>query len=193
MSAGAQWISRIKGSFAVPLERAARVAYWSALALAMPLLLGGCQTLATEKLKSKMKVGEPVVRVFFAKYEEVETALKQSMLKYPQRVDNTEAGIFETDYVKGDARFKPPHENVEYSSGMRYRILIRLVRGKTEAKQAVKVVVVKQIEMVRDFFSQPEQLASDGLEEEVILYRIDRELKINRAIQKAASSASAGK
>jgi len=155
------------------------------LILAAIFLVGsGCQT-ATERLDQKLKVGVPVTQVFFAKYEEVEAALKLAMLKYPQRVDNTEAGIFETDFVKSDGRFKPPHKQIEYSSGYRYRVLIRLVRGKTEAKPAVKVVVLKQIEMVPDFFSQPETLPSDGLEESVILYRIGRELTINKALQRA--------
>ncbi len=147
--------------------------------------LTGCQSTATEKLERRLKPGEPVVRVFPAKYEEVEAALKQAMLKYPQRVDNTEAGIFETDFVKGEARFQPAHKSVNYSSGYRYRMLIRLVRGKAEAKTAVKVVVVKQVELVRDFFAEADTVASDGLEENAILYRIDRELKINRAIQRA--------
>jgi hypothetical protein len=152
--------------------------------LTLAFAMSGCQT-ATDRLDQKLKIGVPVVQVFFAKYEEVEAALKLAMLKYPQRVDNTEAGIFETDYVKGDGRFKPPHKGVEYSSGYRYRILIRLVRGKTDEKSAVKVVVLKQIESQHDFFADPGALPSDGLEEEVILYRIGRELLINRALQKA--------
>lgn len=160
---------------------------------AMPLLLLGllsaCQT-ATDKLEKKLKLNEPVVEVYHAKYEEVETALKTAMVHYPTRVDNTEAGIFETDFVKGDGRFKPPHTpNVEYTSGYRYRIIVRLVRGNNNGRGAVKVVVLKQIELARDFFATSEQLLSDGLEERVILYRIGRELRIARALQKANQKA----
>ncbi len=160
------------------------------LLIVIGLALGGCTT-ATEKLEKKLKVGEPVVEVYNAKYEEVETALKQAMLRYPQRVDNTEAGIFETDFVKGEARFKAPHKlNEEFSSGYRYRILVRLVRGNKEGRGAVKVVVLKQIELARDFFATTEPMPSDGLEERVILYRIGRELRITRALQKANQKAS---
>ena len=147
-------------------------------------VLQGC--VATDRLERRLKVGEPLSQVFFAKYEEVEAALKLSMLKYPQRVDNTEAGIFETDYVKGDLRFRPPHKMSEnYSSGFRYRIIIRLVRGKSIARPAVQVVVLKQIEMARDFFAEPNIMQSDGLEETVILYRVGRELTVGKALQKA--------
>lgn len=158
-------------------------------AFALLLAGAGCTT-ATSKLEEKYKVGVPVSRVFYARYEEVELALKQAMIKYPQRVDNSEAGIFETDFVKGEARFQPPHKHVNYSSGYRYRILVRLVRGKSEDKSAVKVLVLKQTEIMRDFFADPEQLPSDGLEEDVILYRIARELAIAKALAKATEKAN---
>lgn len=150
----------------------------------------GCTT-ASEKLEKKLKVGEPVSRVYFAKYEDVEAAIKQAMIRYPQRVDNTEAGIFETDYVKGEARFRSPVATTEYSPGYRYRLLIRLVRGKNEdGKPAVKVLVTKQAEIARDFFSEPDPRPSDGLEEAVILYRIGREIVLARAMTKATDRAT---
>lgn len=129
-------------------------------------------------------------RVYFGTFEEVELALKQTMIRYPQRIDNTEAGIFETDFIKGDARFQPPHTKTVYSSGYRYRILVRLVRGKTDGKPSIKVQLNKRIEVANDFFSDPKELASDGLEEEQILYRIGRELQIAKAIARASEKKS---
>ena len=160
-------------------------------ALVLTLAGPGCTT-ATEKLERRLKVGEPVSEVYPAKYEEVEVALKQAMVHYPQRVDNTEAGIFETDFVKGEARFKAPHKlDQEFSSGYRYRIIVRLVRGNNkDGRNLVKVVVLKQTELARDFFATTETMPSDGLEERVILYRIGRELRIARALQKANAKAT---
>ena len=160
--------------------------------LTLPLMaclfyFSGCST-ATSKLQSKYKVGVPVSRVFYAKYDDVEAALKQAMIKYPQRVDNSDAGIFETDYLKGEMRFKAPHLETEFSNGYRYRILIRVVKGRSETKPAIKVQVLKQIELARDFFSQPEAQPSDGLEEDAILYRIGRELTIAKAILRASQN-----
>lgn len=152
--------------------------------------VSGCST-ATSKLEARYKVGVPVSRVYYAKYEEVEAGIKQAMIKYPQRVDNTEAGIFETDYVKGNARFVPAHSTEELSSGYRYRIIIRLVRGRSETRPAVRVSVLKNIELVRDFFAEPEQLPSDGLEENAILYRVGREISIAKAIVRATEKSNA--
>ncbi|MCM2280269.1 MAG: hypothetical protein NDI61_00325 [Bdellovibrionaceae bacterium] len=124
-------------------------------------------------------------RVFFAPANEVERALKQAMIKYPQKIDNPEAGIFETDWIKGDLRFRPAHTPTNYPEGYKYRILARIVKGKSTSKPAIKVIISKQIEMQRDFFTDPEAMPSDGLEETVLLYRISRELSIDKAIRRA--------
>lgn len=151
-------------------------------------LASGCVT-ATERLAAREGDG-PYSRVFYANYEDVEVALKQSMIRYPQKVDNTEAGIFETDFIRGEARFKPPHKAVAYSPGFRYRLLVRLVRGRAEERPAIKVQITKKAEVIRDFFSDADSMKSDGLEEQVILYRIGRELQLARAIAKANDKAN---
>lgn len=148
----------------------------------------GCVS-ATQQLEAREGDG-PYSRVFYANYEDVEIALKQSMIRYPQKVDNTDAGIFETDYIKGEARFKPPHKATVFSLGYRYRILVRLVRGRTEDRPAIKVQITKKPEVVRDFFSDAAPATSDGLEEQVILYRIGRELQLARAIARANEKAN---
>jgi hypothetical protein len=145
----------------------------------------GCATgCATGEPKATEKP-QPQERVYFGTFEEVGLALKQAMIKYPPKIDNSDAGIFETDFIKGDARFRPPSNESLLPSGYRYRLLMRLVRGRSDEKAAVKVIVTKQAEIALDFFSDPKQLGSDGLEEEVVLYRIQREIAIARAIRRA--------
>lgn len=150
------------------------------------LSMGGCVTAPPSTLAKNNKPDTTYSRVYFGSYEEVELALKQSMIRYPQRIDNTEAGIFETDVIKGEFRFQPAHRDVTYSSGYRYRILVRMVRGKTDGKPSVKVQINKKVEIAKDFFSDPKELSSDGLEEEAILYRIGRELQIAKALARAS-------
>ena len=159
--------------------------------LAALCLMTGCMT-ATDKLTAKEQMNQPLSDVFDAKYEDVEMALKQALVLYPTRVDNTEAGIYETDYVKGTARFQAPNlSKDDFPSGYRYRILARLVRGNTRnGHTAVKVVILKQAELARDFFATAEPQPSDGLEERVILYRIRRVLQIERAAKRAAKKTS---
>lgn len=150
-------------------------------ALILAACISGC---AQPAKQSDSSVPTPVEEVFYADAETVDRAISQVMVKYPQKIANLEAGVLETDYIKGDARFRPAHREVKYGSGYRYKISIRTVRGKTNGKPAIKVQVLKVVEQHRDFFADPEQLDSDQLEEKAILYRIDREIKIDRALQR---------
>jgi len=162
----------------------------SIVLVSITLGISGCST-ATSKLKARNKINNPNSRVFFAKYDEVEAALKLALIKYPQRVDNSDAGILETDFLRGDARFVPAHApETRYSNGYKYKILVRVIRGRAE-KPATKVLVTKQVELARDFFAPPEQATSDGLEESAILYRIGREITIARALAKAGETPAA--
>jgi len=126
-------------------------------------------------------------QVYFAPYEDVERAVKRTLIKYPQRIDNPEAGVYETDFIRGELRFQSASEKTDYSEGYRYRILVRMIRGKSTAKPAVKVIVSKRAEIQRDFFSDPEPVPSDGQEETVILYRVQRELALEKAMRRAGS------
>ena len=159
------------------------------VAILLSASISGCASSRTKRLEPGERQ-PPLQRVYFFPYEEVELAVKRTMIRYPQKVQDSEAGILETDLVKGELRFKPPHSEVQYSNGYHYKISVRMVKGKTEGRPAVKVLVSKEVELVRDFFSGAEYLPTDELEEQVILYRIQRELTIERAIRKLQEKAN---
>lgn len=145
----------------------------------------GCQT-ATSKLEAREREGvPPISRIFFASFEDVADAMQAAMSRYPPRIDNMEGGIFETDFIRDNARYRPPHRmNQALPQGLRYRILVRLVRGVSDGKSAIKVQISKINELQRDFFAEARTLPSDGFEEEVIMYRISRELAVKKAIRR---------
>ncbi len=124
-------------------------------------------------------------RVFKAKFEEVWRACQQALIKYPMRINNMDTAVLQTEYIKGRRAFRPPTKQGEYPSSYRYRLQIRLVRGNLNPQEeAIKVTIAKDAEAKKDFFSDPKKLESDGLEENVILYRIEREIQIERVLQK---------
>ena len=63
------------------------------------------------------------------------------------------------------------------------------LKGKLKQKESIRVVVTKLIERQRDFFAPGEDLASDGIEEKMILYRIEREVLIEEALKKGTLKA----
>lgn len=139
-----------------------------------------------DKLKTLSTTPE---KVFYASYESVWKAAL-TVLKYSITDQNQETGHIESDYIKAsEGGWLRPDATKQPSSGIRYKILMSLVRVKTESgKFGVKVTIDKRIERIRDFFSDPESLDSDGLEEKTLFYRMDRELVIDEALKKLGTS-----
>lgn len=154
------------------------------LALGLLFFLTGC---LSNNVKSE-KPSTPNQRVYYGEYNDVEMAIRASMKKYPVKEDNLDAGIFETDFIKGDRMYRAPGSHERIESGVRYRISIHTIRGKVEGKTATQLIIKKLIEKTRDFFAEAELLGSDGLEENIIFYRIQRELTIAKAIRRAAEA-----
>ncbi len=152
------------------------------------LTLASCVSGTPVEKKNKKDLKFNHQKVFFSTYDAVWRAAQLS-LKYPIAINNMDHGILETDYIKGDDGFIAPTENEIPSSGIRYKITLTIAKGKAEGKESVRVIISKGVERKRDFFSDPEELASDGLEEKILFYRIERELLIDEALKRAAKAA----
>lgn len=124
-------------------------------------------------------------RVYFASFESVWRAA-QLALKYPISVNNMDNGLLETDWVRALEGFSTPGATKIPSSGIRYKLSLNMVKGRTNGRESVRVTLRKNMERQRDFFSEPEPLLTDGLEEQVILYRVERELIIQDALKKVS-------
>lgn len=108
------------------------------------------------------------------------------VIKYPIASENQDSGIIETEYIKGlDGWIPPGDEKNLPSSGVRYKLTLTFVRGKNDGKESTRVTIEKKMEKLRDFFSESENLESDGLEEKILFYRLERELIISEALKKA--------
>lgn len=147
-------------------------------------LLMGCETLK-EGVESSNEVVKKQSRqkIFLSEYDEVWRAA-HTALKYPISNENQDTGVIETDFIKAQDGFIPPEQKIP-SSGLRYKIYMYFAKGRTQGRESVRVTVDKRIEKLRDFFSDAENMASDGLEEKVLFYRIERELLIMKGLKKA--------
>lgn len=156
---------------------------WSSFLLSIfCITLSACSTVTTNSQKQIRK--NSFQKVYFASYDNVWRAAQLS-LKYPLAQNNMDHGILETEWIKGFDGFKPPHQKLKDLSGVKYKITLTLVKGGIEEKGAVRVNINKQIEKNKNFFAESEQVQTDGLEEKVIFYRIERELLIEDALKKA--------
>lgn len=122
-------------------------------------------------------------KIFFAPYDSVWRAA-HAVIKYPIAQENQDTGVIETEYIKGLDGWLPPNEQRPPSSGIRYKLTLIFAKGSTEGRESTRVTIDKKMEILRDFFSEPEPMESDGLEEKIIFYRIERELIINETLKK---------
>lgn len=160
----------------------------SSSSLILILMLAACVS-SPPASKSKSLPRPIYQKVFYFPYDNVWRAA-QLALKYPISVNNMDHGVLETDSIKADDGFFAPGTERAPSSGIRYKISMILAKGKVEGREGIRVTINKNIEKKRDFFSEAEVLPTDGLEEKVIFYRMERELVIDEALKKAAKSAN---
>lgn len=123
-------------------------------------------------------------KVFFANSDAVWRAA-HNVIKYPIAVENQDNGVMETEFIKGIDGWLAPGEQRSPSSGIRYKLTLTFAKGKADGRDSTRVTIDKKMEILRDFFSEPESLETDGLEERIIFYRIERELVIADALKRA--------
>ncbi len=161
-----------------------RISFSNLILLLSLLLLNACSFFGVETDEPK-DMG-PQTTIFEGEYDKVWRAAQLALARYPIKINNMDAGHLETDYIKREKIWIPPYNRKPPAAGERHQITLRMVKGLSDNnKDAVKVTVTKAVEILNDFFSGARRLPSDGMEERTILYRIDRELKVERALLKA--------
>lgn len=151
------------------------------------LSLSGCG-LFNSRPESAEKLIERVSRqkIFFAPYDVVWKAA-HAAIRYTIANENQDFGVIETDYIKGVDGWLSPDQNRPQYKSSRYKITINFAKGTTSGRESTRVTIEKKIEVFKDFISETQVVPSDGLEEQSIFYRIEREIVIARALKKAAS------
>lgn len=113
--------------------------------------------------------------VFRGSMDQVWMATEKALSKYPISESNRDSGILRTDFLRGPQCWHSPTSTEKFSAGVRCNLTLQIIKI---PHNGIRVKVNKALQMVRDFVSEPEDLASDGMEEIHILYRIDRELSV---------------
>jgi outer membrane lipopolysaccharide assembly protein LptE/RlpB len=139
------------------------------------LLLGGCAT------QEKPEADREYSKSFRVPYESIWRATQQALLNYPMNINNMDTGQLQTLYITGKHRYRAPHSDKNpLPSGYQYRLNVNIIRG----EEISRVVINKEVRLQKDFFSDPKELATDGYEEKMLLYRIKRELLIEKLLKR---------
>lgn len=123
-------------------------------------------------------------KIFFAPYDQVWKAA-HTTLKYTIATDNQDYGVIETDFVKAVDGWIPPYKTKPDLPGSRYKLIFTFAKGKTNGRESTRVTLEKKIEVFKSIISDTQTIASDGQEEKIIFYRMEREIIISQALKKA--------
>jgi len=128
-------------------------------------------------------------RLYEGNYDDVWLSALKSLNDYPLRVSNKDSGRIITETVNG-----PYNELVltypgplEQPERFRYSLkfsFAKLVSEKTK-KPLVRIRVIKELEQFQDFYTGWLSYPSDGIEEKMLLYRIEQVLSMEKALAKS--------
>ncbi|OFZ12415.1 MAG: hypothetical protein A2Z20_06615 [Bdellovibrionales bacterium RBG_16_40_8] len=127
----------------------------------------------------------PLSEVYDVPYDDVWRATQKALANYPIQINNIDQGVIETDVIRGDKVWRLPLTSQNQPVSWRYQLQVKIIKGKIESKPSTQVSIFKRISKEKDFFSGEELLPSDGFEEKAILYRISRELLLERSLKRA--------
>ena len=148
-------------------------------------IVSGC---ATVKLKSETIT--PVSKVFHADYQKTWSAVMLALEDYPIEVENNEKGFLKSEPIQEETIWKLPFIDESKLKSAKYTLYIKLLKGKIGSRPVVKVRVLKKIKVQKGFIDEPIRVPSNSLEEKAILYRIMREINIEKAISNYYQSSS---
>lgn len=137
---------------------------------------------------SQPKTGfKPVSSFVNAEYEKTWRAAQIALSRYPIQINNIDSGILETLAIGRYDLWTPYHaKKSQQQGGQFYKLKIRMIKGRVRGRPAVKISIKKTISRRRDFFANSEKIPSDHLEEEALLYRIKRELIMEKKLERLA-------
>lgn len=125
-------------------------------------------------------------KIFLASYDIVWRAA-HSAVKYTIASENQDYGAIETDFIKAVDGWLPPDQTKPQYKSARYKLYFNFAKGTTNGKESTRVTIEKKVEVFKDFVSETVFVPSDGLEEQSLFYRIEREIIIDKALKKASS------
>lgn len=124
-------------------------------------------------------------KVFKTTFNETWQAVLQHMKRYDLKLQNQEAGIIKTRWIDNtlELNFSDSFGSSDAVKAARFKLIINVVKGFSGAKEVSKVTVYKRQLVEQDFLQGWKEVPTDGILEKTILYRIERNLYIDKSLK----------
>ena len=121
-------------------------------------------------------------KVFTASRSKIWEALIQVFSPYKLALSDEERGLIKTKPITGTNVWTPAHNEDKDTSGISYQLSAKLLYDKPHAT----VTITKKITQKKGFLFESKKIPSNLMEEQLLLYRLGRELRIKNLIKKYA-------
>lgn len=150
------------------------------------LLFSSCAS--DDMMSASVGQFEPPKKIYDASFQETWAAILQIIRRYEIAELNQEAGIIKTEWINNtlERNFQESFSNHDAVKSSRYKLIITVVKGKHYGREVTKVRIYLRQFVEEDFLQGWREVATDGIKEKVILYRIGHLLKIDRGLKKMA-------
>ena len=159
-----------------------RKPFYFVLVVSIFVLLEGCA--------SRRPVEPFYTRLYEGTLDEVWLATLKALSDYPIKFSNKDAGKIQTEIVNGpynELMFTYP-EPIELPERFRYSLKFSFANLNQDNPNGVtRVRIAKELERFQDFYAGWIPFTSDGLEERVLLYRIEHLFKMGKSLTLRAS------
>lgn len=130
-------------------------------------------------------------RLYKGSYDDVWLATLKALNDYPLKLSNKDAGKIHSEIVNGpynELLFSHP-EPIQLPERFRFSLKFNFGRLETQTNDSlVRVRVIKELEKFQDFYTGWVPYPSDGLEEKLILYRVEHILAMEHILGSSPSS-----
>lgn len=147
-------------------------------------LVGSCTSY--EKFHRMSEQMEIPSRVYPADYAKTWQAVLQIMRRYDLAVQNQQTGVIRTRWIDNtlELNFADSFGANDSVRAARFKLVINVVKGYRGSREVTRVSVFKRQMVERDFLQGWQVVPSDGIQEETILYRIERLLAIDDQLER---------
>lgn len=135
---------------------------------------------------STMRSAEPFyTRLYVGSYDSVWLAALKALNDYPIKLSNKDSGRIQSEVVNGpynDLMFVYP-EPIELPERFRFSVDLSFAKFVSDDQRPlIRIRIRKALERFHDFYTGWLLFPSDGLEEKVLLYRIEHILQMEQRL-----------
>lgn len=147
------------------------------------LFVAGCSSY--ENFKAITQDLEIPAQTFGADYNQTWQAILQVMRKYELEKQNQEAGVIKTRWIDNtrELNFADSFGADDSIKAAKFRLTLNLVRTTRYGREVTKVSIYKRQLVEQDFLQGWKEVRTDGIQEKVLLYRIERSISLDNALQ----------